>query len=1003
MVERGDDFLWRHLKSVPAFRALLRAVEARFYQVVDLPGPVLDLGCGDGHFARMTFDAPLDAGVDPWWNPLRKAARTDRYRVLVQGMGDRMPFPDHHFGSAFSNSVLEHIPDVQAVLNETSRVMQPNGRFLITMPSHYFTQYLGGADLLQKVGLGGLAPRYRDFFNQISRHAHTEPPDWWAERLAQAGFQVERWQYYFSRDALRALEWGHVQGLPSAVLHALTGHWIIAPWRDSLQRTEQWVRPFYEEPFNPNEGAYLLIIARKVSDEPIAAPQGGQLPAPRPFTLELLQRAEQQAIEGHGLPEQVEVETGVPLPTAELMQARAEHSRSRRKDAEIKTVQPQAKRRETAESATRSPLITAALILFGLLAALIGQSSLIGDPTAPGSGLRWYGLSLAIFGLLAWRQWGQQRDWSWPQLNLTAVPRRRWLYLTALLLGLIAYGQSNWLLALLFWAGSIGVAYYSLHESSGWRPQITLFQASTAGLLFLAALLLRGLGLSQHPFILNGLEANLGLDALRVLNGAISSPFSTGWLDNPTLPTFFIAGPIALFGPSTLSLRLLSPLVGALTVTAVYLLGEKIYGRIVGLSAAVLLLGSHFHLHYSRLGLTNIYDPLLVWLALGLMLLAWQRHEAGQPNRHLWLLAGLLAGLNAYVFTGARLLPFILLGLAICLWLWQRSALRRQAPAMLAGLGLALLVALPQLLHYQANPERFWERTEAVGIGLVIGQEDWLAQEASQRGQGQGEVLRQHAWQALLAFNASLDRSNAYRSAIPLLGTGMALLFVLGLGVCLAQIRQPRYALPLLWVLLTLLLGGVLTDNPPQSHRLVVATPALALLAALGLWLLGRLLLSLWQEAGEEVATAYRPYLLPALLVVATLLTLSDLSYYFGRYRAQPDFADLNTEVADRMGHYLNELGEEWSAYFYGPPRMYVGFPNITFLASGHQSGYNLFDMDTADGSLPTAVAHKRVFIYLPERLPELEAIQNQYPNGSLRQFDGYYSSPLFYAYEVDP
>jgi hypothetical protein len=159
-----------------------------------------------------------------------------------------------------------------------------------------------------------------------------------------------------------------------------------------------------------------------------------------------------------------------------------------------------------------------------------------------------------------------------------------------------------------------------------------------------------------------------------------------------------------------------------------------------------------------------------------------------------------------------------------------------------------------------------------------------------------------------------------------------------------------------------------------------VATPALALLAALGLWLLGRLLLSLWQEAGEEVAAAYRPYLLPALLVVATLLTLSDLSYYFGRYRAQPDFADLNTEVADRMGHYLNELGEEWSAYFYGPPRMYVGFPNITFLASGHQSGYNLFDMDTVDGSLPTAVSHKRVFIYLPERLPELEAIQNQYP-----------------------
>jgi len=27
----ADDLLWRHLCTVPAFRALLRAVEARFY------------------------------------------------------------------------------------------------------------------------------------------------------------------------------------------------------------------------------------------------------------------------------------------------------------------------------------------------------------------------------------------------------------------------------------------------------------------------------------------------------------------------------------------------------------------------------------------------------------------------------------------------------------------------------------------------------------------------------------------------------------------------------------------------------------------------------------------------------------------------------------------------------------------------------------------------------------------------------------------------------------
>ena len=61
-----DDLLWRQLKTIPAFRAILRAVESRFYYSVPLPEPVLDVGCGDGHFSQMTFDRPLTAGIDPW-------------------------------------------------------------------------------------------------------------------------------------------------------------------------------------------------------------------------------------------------------------------------------------------------------------------------------------------------------------------------------------------------------------------------------------------------------------------------------------------------------------------------------------------------------------------------------------------------------------------------------------------------------------------------------------------------------------------------------------------------------------------------------------------------------------------------------------------------------------------------------------------------------------------------------------------------------------------------
>ena len=49
--EQPKDFLWLNIKDLPYFRALLRAVEAKFYEEFHLAVPTLDVGCGEGHFA----------------------------------------------------------------------------------------------------------------------------------------------------------------------------------------------------------------------------------------------------------------------------------------------------------------------------------------------------------------------------------------------------------------------------------------------------------------------------------------------------------------------------------------------------------------------------------------------------------------------------------------------------------------------------------------------------------------------------------------------------------------------------------------------------------------------------------------------------------------------------------------------------------------------------------------------------------------------------------------
>jgi SAM-dependent methyltransferase len=259
-----EDLLWRNLKDLPAFRGLLRAVEGRFYQDIHLPTPVLDLGCGDAHFASVTFDRPLDVGVDPWTPPLREARRLRRtaYRWLIQADGAALPLPTAHFASAVSNSVLEHIPALDPVLVELARVLRPGASFVFCVPSDHFLEFLSISSGLRRVGLRGLGETYEAFFNRISRHYHCDGPEAWRQRLEAAGFRLEKHWYYFSRGALRALEWGHYLGLPAAVAHTLTGRWVLAPTRTNLALTERLLRPYYDEP-SPEQGAYLFFMARR--------------------------------------------------------------------------------------------------------------------------------------------------------------------------------------------------------------------------------------------------------------------------------------------------------------------------------------------------------------------------------------------------------------------------------------------------------------------------------------------------------------------------------------------------------------------------------------------------------------------------------------------------------------------------------------------------------------------------------------------------------------------
>ena len=118
-----DRILWRHLRDLPYFRAMLRAVEDSFYQDLKLEAPILDLGCGDGHFASVAFSHPLDVGLDPWHEALHEAdARGGLNRAIrKRDHGQGPAAPVQYDGPGILQSPIGEISQIHAVGEEETR------------------------------------------------------------------------------------------------------------------------------------------------------------------------------------------------------------------------------------------------------------------------------------------------------------------------------------------------------------------------------------------------------------------------------------------------------------------------------------------------------------------------------------------------------------------------------------------------------------------------------------------------------------------------------------------------------------------------------------------------------------------------------------------------------------------------------------------------------------------------------------------------------------------
>jgi len=640
--------------------------------------------------------------------------------------------------------------------------------------------------------------------------------------------------------------------------------------------------------------------------------------------------------------------------------------------------------------------VPAILLIAGGVFVFIGQTALGGSPIVE----RWkvYLLTLFGMGLFFLSAYGFTRG-ELPRIfeALFAVVGRAtgWTHLQIVLLGVSpALGYAAWLAAgdgpkmiapltaVGAWLLGIAACLLSGLERStpsstqNWSKQ----ELAAVGALTLAAFLVRGTFTSQIPWVLSGDEASAGLSATQFIQGVRDNVFSVGWFSFPSMYFFIQSLSIRLAGQTIAALRLTSAIVGALTVAGLYAFARSAFGRGVALTSAAYLAAFHFHIHFSRIGLNNIWDGLFI------VVFSWALWNAWRDNRRLvFILGGLILGLSQYFYTSSRSL-FVMIPIWLVVAAFRdRKALVERVPNLIAMAITTLTVVLPLGLFFARHPDEFMAPIQRV---TIMGR--WLENEVQFKGVSTWSVLADQLTHSALGFTSENLRA-WYQPGHPMLLALPSALFLLGLVLLLLRFLDLRFTWLAMWLFAAVIAGG-LSQNPPSAQRYVFAAPVVALIVAFPI-----------VEGGEWLLRAWpRRSLLPRAAMTAVLLLAisGDLAFYFADYSVNQRFGDNNTETATALGYYLADQEPGLQVFFFGPPRMgYTSLSTVPYLAP-LAVGHDVIDPVAPPPEL--ALSGPTEFIFLPERQAELDLVRQRYPDGNQVSVRGNHDVLLFVSYKVE-
>jgi 4-amino-4-deoxy-L-arabinose transferase-like glycosyltransferase len=348
--------------------------------------------------------------------------------------------------------------------------------------------------------------------------------------------------------------------------------------------------------------------------------------------------------------------------------------------------------------------------------------------------------------------------------------------------------------------------------------------------IILGAAWLRWWQLNEIPPGLWFDEAYNGMDALWMLGTRSTPIFLEGNNGREPLYHYLLAPTIGVLGAKAYTMRLVSAIIGIITIALFYRWSKTIFYRSpnrywLALFSAAGLAFSFWHVVLSRNVFRTILVPSFVILTGYFFWLGVQRRSLKY-----FALAGLALGLGQYSYLSFRLLPFVLVlfvaGWTLFgkddakSWAGRLSSRRRVWLGLLITALITLILVLPLGLYFVNNADKFLERSTQVSIWSEI---------------EQGKMtLTDHLLEAVSVFGTGADPN--WRHDLPThtaFGWLMIVGFWLGLMVSLRRFRRSQHMF-LLIGLVVMWLPGLLSTPAAHALRLSGLLPFYYLIAGIG-------------------------------------------------------------------------------------------------------------------------------------------------------------------------